>query len=394
MAQTTAAPPRTTTAGCSDGPPHRRPLRAQPESIPPWKIAAVGGFALACGLFVTLLLQYGRSRSWTGFVQADTYVVHSDCSGQVEQVLVRPGQQLRPGEQMLVLRDDARRQAIEAARAEVAQREAELKQAEARAAVELAWRMKAIEDELFQAQLQAANCLEKQFQSRLEGLAWNQASNLPQLVADRPDDVFRFVSDANQDDLGLARLVAILKEEEAKNQLEVSQAQLEICERRMKELESLKAELPEKVRQASGVEQAKARLQEAQQRLSRLEKAGCTRAVCSKIYGTVSSVTKSEGERVERGEPLVKLLDLDRCYVVVDVPTWQLSRIRPEQEVRLEFPGGEVRTGRIRRLPLEASIRKGPGIGDAQAAVTLRIEPAGKLWPSVPVGTAVRVWFE
>jgi hypothetical protein len=55
-------------------------------------------------------------------------------------------------------------------------------------------------------------------------------------------------------------------------------------------------------------------------------------------------------------------------------------------QVCLLFPGRERRQGLITRIPLRATLPTGV---DEDARVELRIEPTGKLWPMLPIGSQV-----
>jgi len=95
---------------------------------------------------------------------------------------------------------------------------------------------------------------------------------------------------------------------------------------------------------------------------------------------------KQPADPVAAGEALVMILDRDRPFVEVEVPSQQVKRIKVGQTVRLEF-AGEERTGRVDAIAPQAQRRD----QSSDSWITVRITPAGKLWPEVPIGSAVSV---
>ncbi|HID23878.1 MAG TPA: HlyD family efflux transporter periplasmic adaptor subunit [Planctomycetaceae bacterium] len=377
-----------TAAACQSAPP---PLKST-------RVALVGFLSLLSGTGLTLLLDRVQTQTLTGHLQVETVPVRSVCDGRIQQFLAEPGTRLQPGTPLAILHDDTFCEQLAAARQEVADCREKLQRARAQAEIELAWRIKTLDEEVFQAQLQVTACLQRQYQSQFERIAWRDFSDLPELVAGKtdPDDVFRFVTHSAETASDLARLHALLRQEAARNQAEVSQAQLELCEQRLKELQQLKSRLPEKVRRAHGVFQAEARLAEAERRWQELQSRSPARTLTTPSYGTLGNFEKQVGDPVRRGETLVTLLDTDRCYVLVEVPSHMLPRIKTARKVRLEFPGGVDRLGCVRKISPQATRKpvKHRRGGRADAFVSVRIDPAGRLWPEMPVGTAVRVWFD
>ena len=61
--------------------------------------------------------------------------------------------------------------------------------------------------------------------------------------------------------------------------------------------------------------------------------------------------------------------------------------MRPGQEVALRFPGNEEFTGQVVDVPMVVDMTG--QTGDTLAAI--RIEPVGRLWPNVPVGSQIDV---
>ena len=90
---------------------------------------------------------------------------------------------------------------------------------------------------------------------------------------------------------------------------------------------------------------------------------------------------------MQTGEVMLRILHPDRRYVTAYLPTRRVYELRLGQEVELQFPGNQEFRGQVVDIPLVADVIG--HTGDTQAAV--RIEPVGRLWPYVPVGSQIDV---
>jgi len=158
---------------------------------------------------------------------------------------------------------------------------------------------------------------------------------------------------------------------------------LQLCEDRLGELKRLRKMLPQRVRESHGVATAQATLTRAERRLQHLQAQSAETAVISPACGTVQPYLFKVGEFVPKGKKLTEIVDGSRRFLIVQVPADKLIRFRQGETVRLRFPDGEKRIGKIgkrqNRSPQSAE------------TIPIRIDAAGKLWPSVPLGTAVDV---
>jgi len=302
-------------------------------------------------------------------------------------------------ERLVVLTDEKLDAELAAVEREVATLQAEVDRVRAKAEVELAIRLKELDAEIFSARLRSTGYLKEQYFNEVEGLAWRDLADdiNPLGTASQTNDVFQsLVFQGSMTDE--TRIRSLLRREAAHNAAEVNAAQVKICEQRMQGLEDLKRELARKIRHAEGIEVAEARLAQATEKLERLRQAQATLTLNGVAYRTVGVFRKNVGEQVASGETIVELLDNDRRFLIVDLPTRAVPEFPAESNVRLQFPGGQKCTGRVREIPpqtaAQASFNRARHNGDAAAfeeVVTLRIDPTGKLWPDVPIGTAVEV---
>ena len=161
----------------------------------------------------------------------------------------------------------------------------------------------------------------------------------------------------------------------------------ENLEARLQRLEALRSILPDQVRQAAGIEHMRSRFQDESARLEEMKQVSRELSITSPGYGVVGQVRFREGDNLPEGEVMLKILHTDRRYVVVYVPTRRVNELQPGSEVSLTFPGGQGYRGAVTDLPMLAETVTSTG----ESLVTVRIEPVGRLWPHVPIGSQVDV---
>jgi hypothetical protein len=93
-------------------------------------------------------------------------------------------------------------------------------------------------------------------------------------------------------------------------------------------------------------------------------------------------------DAVQQGYTLLRIFDRSHESVQVELPSRLAPELSVDREVSLTFPGGELRSGRIEAIPPQAT-RPANVDGESQIAVTIR--PAGRVWPTLPIGTTVSV---
>jgi multidrug resistance efflux pump len=110
------------------------------------------------------------------------------------------------------------------------------------------------------------------------------------------------------------------------------------------------------------------------------------------LPGTIGDLTRQPGDTVSAAEPLVNILDPEQRYLIVNVPSTEVDKFEKGTELELEFPNAVRRLGRVVKTsnqarPAAGSKSRGNGITE----VAVHVEQAGKLWPTVPYHTAIRV---
>jgi multidrug efflux pump subunit AcrA (membrane-fusion protein) len=356
--------------------------------------------ALALGVGAAYGLARANASTSLGYLETESAVVSAGVAGKIEEMAAAEGARVEPGQKILVVVDELLESQISALRRRVDVLHSEVNQARAQADVDLRWRMKELESEILDIRLKSAGFLQSRYDQEIEQFAWTD------LLKESLIDPVEFFADAAPDHHHLypqiqpvslpreSRMKAAIRKEAASNALEVSQAQIEMCEARLKELETLKHDLPQQIARSHGVEVAEARLAEATEELSRLESRPRNIELKSPIHGTVGIFRKAKGDRVGAGESIVTILDEDQRFLTLLIPSRQAPQYPAGGRVLLDFPGGETRIGQIRTVPPQAVTT----VGDTTAApaaqdslISLRIDPVEKLWPAAPVGTAVQV---
>ena len=366
----------------------RTPMIVEPPA-PVFRTILLLSSALCGGLGLVFWLDSSDSGTLTGFLQVESVCVSVPHDTVVGQIHVRPGEAVEIGQPLIALADDGLEPRHTAKQLEVEKLNAELAQVQAKADVELAWRTKEVDKDLFETQSKLASHLKDRFRWQIAREAWTDY-----LVGDNAltsvgstESVFQSLLESRTAMTHETWIQAVLQQETASNAAEVHGAQMEMCEQRLEKLDALKSQLPEKIRRAAGIDVVQARLAIANRELARLEELKQSLTLHAPAYGTVGVFRKRAGDRVSASEPIVRLLDSDRPYLFIQVPSRLLPRFVAGAEIDLEFPDGESRIGRVSESSLCDHLSDDAGRGNGTNAV--RIDPAGKLWPIVPVGSAV-----
>ncbi|MFM7057475.1 MAG: efflux RND transporter periplasmic adaptor subunit [Planctomycetota bacterium] len=152
-------------------------------------------------------------------------------------------------------------------------------------------------------------------------------------------------------------------------------------------LESLQKNLDQHVEAAVGLTQAREVLLEVQEELQRLQTAETELLIPAPGYGLVGTVNAQVGDHLNSGSTVVRILHPDRRSVVVQLPGARLPELSPGEEVQVHFPGARGFTGRVSTIsPMTSAESDG-----AETRIAVKIEPAGRIWPMVPVGCEVQV---
>lgn len=350
--------------------------------------------SLAAGIGVAKWLDVRGSISYGGALQSRTTSITADRTARIQEILLVPGQRVVPGDKLLQLTDDQLATRIVEKQRELLELEADLKRAQASAAVEIEWRKRELNGEIFQTQMKVSSVTQERTARQVEQLAWQDhlKSLPPELtgpaVADAVLPVRSVILDSPFADE--RKLQAILREDAAAIAAEALTEQLALCDAQLERLRKLERELPEKVRVSVGVDLIETRIAGTHEELAALEAQQQSLIVVSPAHGIVGTIHQRCGDQVTAGTPLVELLDDERRHLVACIPTSAATKLQSGTKVELIFPGRQNRIGLVAAIPPHA-IPADRRSASADSQVEVKIEPAGKLWPKLPVGSRVQV---
>ena len=387
--------------------------------------AVVGG----CLLVYWLSLQ--KSQPLPGTLSADITSLRVPAESRLIAAHVRAGDEVFSGDALLTLEKTEHLAMISVQEHRVRELERELEKSEAQASLDLEWRTRELDRELSDVRTRAHLIQEV---NRTPAIPYKSASadasnetlarsgDKPGAIPATPVSRRRvanrksaktapvpnrmiFVSGASgESSIELDRSAAIsiplprprtIAPEQPQMVLAAGSASAEgmlsvearSVEQRLARLEELRVLLPDQVRRAAGVEGLRVQLDEATQRLTTMQTLNREVDVVCPAYGKVGQVRYRTGDKMSDGEVMLKILHTDRRFVMLYVPTRRLDEVEPGMTVSLNFPGNEKCQGRITNLPMlaETQLSGGPSL------VSVRVEPVGRLWPEIPIGSQIDV---
>lgn len=359
---------------------------------PPGRLLLFGLLALAAGTAVAYGLRCPSHPLVAGYLAARTTHVISDREGIVTEFVVDEGDEVGLDTPLVQLADNRLAEDIDQKKQEIATLRSELQRCLAAAELEVEWRMRTLNAELCDIQLRSAGFLKERFNNELRRTMIADILQGDSFVMnDSGDSLYESVILGAR--LGSPdRVTSMLELEAVSNSVEVSAAQVEICEQQIKSLTALKAKTPEQVRKSAGVDVAELKLHKAESELQQLQRREVLLTVSSPAIGRVGVFQLNRGDHVLPGTPIVELLDSSQRYLVVHVPSQQITGYTIGTRVRLTFPGNQIREGRVYSIAPQAEPRNTtPLTVGTDAPVTVHVEQVGEVWPDVPMGSRVIV---
>ena len=375
---------------------------------------------LACALLIGFLTVYllGRhsNEPLTGILSADITTIRVPAASRLTSVQVKAGEEVFSGQPLLTLEKIEHVSFIETQERLVRELERELKRVEAQAAIELEWRTRDLDRELSSVRQRVA----------MKELDGTTASRVPSDKLTRPESGLSvigvssqtatqqkpaprvhaggiiFFSGASGQSSLVPKPVGIPIDQEPVRIVQVPRntvisdsttipasdgTDLQTLRSEQLRLEAVRASLPTVVSEAVGATNMRDQFADATRQLELMKSVSREVQVTSPVYGTVGQVRYRQGDDMQAGEIMLRILHTDRRYIMTYLPTRRVHEMRAGQEVELRFPGNEEFLGQVVDVPLLADLTGNSG--DTLAAV--RIEQAGRLWPNVPVGSQIDV---
>lgn len=367
-------------SGCTNG----------PTRVSSRRLLFLCAVALAAGIGVAKLLDGRGSVSYGGTLRSLTTTITAERATRIQEILLVPGQRVVPGDKLAQLIDEPLLALIADQKRELVELDADLKRVQAMADVELEWRKRELNGEIFQTQLKITTVAQERTSKQVEQLAWQDYLKNLQGTSESSDAILPVRSVALDSFPDERRLQAILKEDAAAVAAEALTAQMELCEQQLERLRKLDSELPDKVKVSMGVNLVETRIARAREELAALEKQRDALSLISPAHGVVGTIHHRAGDVVRGGDPLVELLDDERRHLIACIPSAAATKLHPGTRVELMFPGNERRIGLVSAIPPHA-IPADQRAPSADSQVEIKVEPDGKLWPKLPVGSRVQV---
>ncbi len=360
-----------------------------------WSIVLL---SISLGIATNRWMYANSNLSYTGTLQVKSTAVRAPVEGILQSWVVEEGTQVDPQRLICKLADDNLERDIQSQQREVARLAARLITLQAEVDVKLHNHLRELDGDIYATQLQTADLLQKKYFHEIEVMAWREAraqKKMKQLTEEKfasLDPVINSlpVSSRNSERLTDSKIDNLLKEEAAVNAVEATAAQLEICSKRLKELQLQKTRLLEKVKQANGLSEVEIQLSQAKAELEELKRRQLHQQVYSIDQGTITNYRHRPGEQIAAGEVIADLYQMNEAYIVAHIPCSAMQKFELESTVKCLFPNGEKRTGVVTHVAITTQQATDPA-QENTPTVPVRIEQTGALWPSIPVGGRVSI---
>ncbi len=239
----------------------------------------------------------------SGHVEATEVLVSTKVAGYLERLAVDEGSLVKPGQELARIDTTDTRLALQAARAERAQADAEAR---------LRRNGSRIED------VREADAQVVRSQADLEGA---------QKDLDRMEGLLGVGSGTTK------------SRDDARTRRDVAKASLDAAQERLRRLRAGS--------RREEIDAAQARLAAAEARIAQLEQQQQDAVITSPLAGLVSEKLAEVGELMARGSGLLVVTDLPNAWVNAYVTEPELARIRLGQEAQVVTDDGQTRKGRL-----------------------------------------------
>ena len=381
--------------------------------------------ALMAGWLVVWMIGQGKNRPLTGVLAADITSIRVPVASRLSTVHVRAGDEVFSGQPLMTVENTEQQPQIEDCQRQLHEAERELKRLEAQAAIDAEWRRRDLDADIAgvrehlafletpvpRARMGTRSAL------RTRGVPATQVS-LQSSVPGRspeagPSQILFFNGDkstaaksdtatatptlplTNSDSEIPVRLIAAplddLSQAATAPPAPVQPANLvedpESLRAELTRLEEVRSGLQTRIEDALGVSAIRERCSELAEKLQTLQATSTEITLASPVYGIVGQVRGRTGDHLQSADVVLRILHTDRRSVVVQLPTTRVHEMSVGQEVELRFPGNQIYRGQVVEVPLMADA----SAESRETTTVVRVEPVGKIWPSVPIGCQVDV---
>jgi multidrug resistance efflux pump len=358
------------------------------------RAASLVAGALVLSVAATALVAGFSEEQFPGTLMTDSISVLSPATGRIEEISVASGEIILPDTELFLISDEELQGRIAAIQLRVRQLQSQLVAAQANAEIRSGQQVAVINTEIFETELQLADFLRRHFQHKFEVTAWTDYLDPADSLASNqaaPVDLKSAII-PRRPDAGEARIRAIISRATSANEVESLEAKIEMCERRLETLRGQSQLIAEATEASLGIAELREQLESSEADLAEIESESTEYSVEAPRYGMTGLIRHAVSGQVKKGEVLVDLFDRDEEFVVVEFPSRMAPQIRKGARVNLVFPGNEEREGQIKEAPSHVT---SPANGQqVESSIAVRVAPAGRAWPTLPVGSTVYASFK
>lgn len=375
---------------------------AQPPGLT--RVLGIASLALVSGVALALFIEAQQRTTFQGVLEAKPYELTADDLLLISQVHTAPGHLIRKGEVVISLANEAAREELAEIDERIAAVESEYQQQTALAELEIGSAKRQIEHQVYSTQMQLAEYQQAVYAAEVTAMAWEQVL--------KKEDQQRFArhslsmapsltipESTPEDWLSQTRpeqetILTMLKYASTMNSLEVSKTQVSLCETRLSQLDAELAQARELVYQSRGIVHKQNLLEQLKARRMELETSVGDPKLTSPINGLMGDVHVRPNQAAERGQTLASIYDLDQLTIDAQIDTAQIGHFATGQKVHLRFPGVFHADGRVRQIARRATYATQTSLPVDKAYVHVVIEPHGRAWPEVPLGSVVEIQLQ
>jgi multidrug resistance efflux pump len=363
---------------------NRRPAKCRKRVA----LLLIPATAFLCGIAATIFVAKSKQSPIRGVYRQEVVAVVAKTSGVILSIDRPHGQEVRPGDPLVALKDGEIAVQLEAATVAGDRVQRELEDSKGKAEIELATRSDDLDRQRLETRLRYADLLRTRLDVQLRRKALQSGERLGERIAATNDIGLTLTSveaPGRMRQLTLADLA---------NHEEVLDTQITLCEDRLAELDHLAAELPGTVNRAFRIDFLQAELEAATAERDRLESMEASRQLVSPAYGRVGVYRRQPGDLVSEGETLVEIHDAERPYVLATISLSQLGDFSIGRHVRVAFEGSPTRKpleGVVANVISDAERSADAATAPGAAMAQIRITPIGRLWPTPPAGATALV---
>jgi multidrug resistance efflux pump/predicted flap endonuclease-1-like 5' DNA nuclease len=362
------------------------------ERLSPGTGSSIGLFrtitALVCALLLGVLLVWvlasRQNSAIPGVMIAEVTRVKLPAAAVVQSVHVRPGEEVFTGQKLITLENTAHTAEMTEHQKLVREAERTVRRLEAQAVLEIESRRHELAYEIDEVRRR----LQRQGGGR--PLAESGPSTILFFSAKSASAIAKPALAALPAADNAARIRPAASSGVSRDPSRQADGNASTLQAELERLESLQAKLQENVEAAVGLIAARENLTEASEELQRLQTLEKETLLSSPNYGVVGAVDVHAGDEASAGRTVVRILHPDKRSVLVRLPASRLAELSVGEKVEVRFPGASGYEGRVSAI--SPMTETGEPSGDAGQRIAIRIEPSGRIWPTVPVGCEVQVY--